>query len=48
MLWIYAGLDMRYDQEIRDELRSARDAGTLEERINYHNYLWERSANMDW
>lgn len=48
MLWIGAGLDMRFDKKFRDELAAARDAGKLEEMIDYHNYLWERSANMDW
>lgn len=48
MLWICEGLDMRYDQKFRDELRAARAAGKLGDMINHHNYLWERSANMDW
>ncbi len=48
MLWISEGLDMRYDQEFRDELHTARVEGKLGDMINHHNYVWERSANMDW
>jgi hypothetical protein len=48
MLWIVGGLDVKYDQEFRDQLRNARHAGKPEELIDHHNYLWGRSANMDW
>ncbi|MCQ6271006.1 hypothetical protein M8J71_10975 [Pseudarthrobacter sp. R1] len=48
MLWIIGGLDVRYDQEFRDELGIARHAGKLKELIDHQNHLWERSANMDW
>lgn len=48
MAWIDAGLDVRFDKDFRDDVARARDAGKLDELIDYHAYLWERSANMDW
>lgn len=48
MRWIVAGLDVRFDQEFRDELASALQANELDELIDLHAYQWERNTNMDW
>ncbi len=49
MQWIEGGLDVRFDEDFRDELRETLSSDeSIDSLIKYHGYQQDRAANMDW
>ncbi|MET9185223.1 hypothetical protein [Streptomyces tendae] len=49
MRWIESGLDVYYDEDFRSLAKSAMESPHLfDSFIEYHSYLGDQAANMDW